>query len=120
MKNALRFVPHAVVFVTSMGVMIVELVASRLVSKYLGSSLFTWTGVIGIVLGGISLGNWLGGILADRFPPRRLASVLLLASSLLTFLIIVLDLVVGRMTWALGTDGMTAGLLAGRRVPVAS
>ena len=107
-----KWIPHAVVFTTSMGIMIVELVASRLVSKYLGSSLYTWTGVIGIVLGGISLGNWLGGILADRFPPRRLAPVLLLASSLLTFLIIALDLVVGRMTWALGSDGMTASTLA--------
>jgi spermidine synthase len=107
-----RWIPHAVVFVTSMCIMIVELVASRLVSKYLGSSLFTWTGVIGIVLGGISLGNWLGGLLADRFPPRRLAPVLLFASSLLTFLIIVLDILVGRLTWSLGTDGMTASALA--------
>jgi predicted membrane-bound spermidine synthase len=111
-KRPVRFVPHAVVFVTSMGVMIVELVASRLVSKYLGSSLFTWTGVIGIVLGGISLGNWLGGRLADRFAPRNLAAILLLVSSLLTFLIIALDVIVGRMTWALGTDGMTVSGLA--------
>ncbi len=110
--GALRFVPHAVVFATSMGVMIVELVASRLISKYLGSSLYTWTGVIGIVLGGISLGNWLGGVLADRFSPRRLAPLLLLAASLLTILVIVMDLVVGRITWVVESSGMTVGLLA--------
>jgi predicted membrane-bound spermidine synthase len=111
MRRLARFVPHAIVFATSMGVMIVELVASRLVSKYLGSSLFTWTGVIGVVLGGISLGNWLGGRLADRFRPRTLASVLLLVASVLTFLIIVLDILVGRTTWALGSDGMMVGTL---------
>jgi predicted membrane-bound spermidine synthase len=66
-----------VVFITSMSIMIIELVASRLVAKYFGNSLFTWTGIIGTVLGGISLGNYLGGRLADRYPADRLASVLL-------------------------------------------
>ncbi len=86
-----RYTPHAVVFITSMGIMIIELVASRLVSKYFGNSLYTWTGVIGVVLGGISLGNYLGGRLADRFSPRAIATPLLLASSLLVFLILALD-----------------------------
>ena len=43
---------------------------SRVVAKYFGNSLYTWTGVIGIVLGGISLGNYIGGKLADRFKPN--------------------------------------------------
>ncbi len=106
-----RLLPHTVVFVASMGVMIVELVASRLVAKYLGSSLFTWTGVIGVVLGGISLGNWVGGRLADRWQARSLAPILLLAASALTVLIIALDVVVGRLTWELPSEGMTVGLL---------
>jgi predicted membrane-bound spermidine synthase len=84
--------PYAVVFLTSMGIMIVELVASRLVAKYVGNSLYTWTGVIGIILGGISLGNWLGGRLADRFPPRSAIPFILGAASVLTVLIVVLDL----------------------------
>jgi MFS family permease len=112
MSRIARLVPHAVVFASSLAVMVLELVASRLVAKYLGSSLFTWTGVIGIVLGGISLGNWLGGRMADRFPPRRLAPLLLLAASLLSILVIVLDIVVGRMTWMLGSEGMTVAALA--------
>jgi predicted membrane-bound spermidine synthase len=105
-------VPHAVVLATSMGVMIVELVASRLVAKYLGSSLFTWTSVIGIVLGGISLGNWVGGRLADRFSPRKLIPVLLLACSVLTALIVLLDLGLSRLTHMPGAGSMTASILA--------
>ena len=111
MRGLVRYVPHSIVFATSMGIMIVELVASRLVAKYLGNSLFTWTSVIGVVLGGISLGNWLGGRLADRFKPRALIPVLLLASSLLTFLVIALDLAVSRITRVLGVDVMTMSLL---------
>lgn len=111
MRRIVRALPHAVVFASSMGVMIVELVASRLVAKYLGSSLYTWTSVIGIVLGGISLGNWLGGKLADRFSPRRIIPLLLLACSILTFLIVVLDLAVGRVTRILGVEAFTMSIL---------
>jgi predicted membrane-bound spermidine synthase len=111
MRRIARALPHAVVFATSMGVMIVELVASRLVAKYLGSSLYTWTSVIGIVLGGISLGNWLGGKLADKFTPRRIIPLLLLACSILTFLIVGLDLAVGRITRTLGVEAFTMSIL---------
>jgi MFS family permease len=81
MKTLRRYLPHLVVFVSSMGVMIIELVASRLISKYFGSSLYTWTGIIGVVLGGISLGNFIGGRLADRYPPRNIIAILLLIAS---------------------------------------
>jgi predicted membrane-bound spermidine synthase len=92
-----RYLPHLVVFVSSMGVMIIELVASRLISKYFGSSLYTWTGIIGVVLGGISLGNYIGGRLADRFVPRNIISILLLVASFLTFLVLLLDLLLFRI-----------------------
>jgi predicted membrane-bound spermidine synthase len=65
----LSLVPHAVVFVASIGVMIEELVVGRLVASYLGNSLYTWTSVTSILLGGISRGNWLGGGLAGMSSP---------------------------------------------------
>ena len=48
--------------------MVVEVVASRVIARHLGSSLYTWTSVIGIVLLGITLGNLLGGRLAELWP----------------------------------------------------
>ncbi len=62
---------NALVFVTSVCVMTLELTASRLIAKTVGSSLYTWTSVIGVVLAGITLGNFLGGWLADRFHRGR-------------------------------------------------
>lgn len=97
MRTLRRYLPHLVVFASSMGVMIIELVASRLISKYFGSSLYTWTGIIGVVLGGISVGNYIGGRLADRFPPRNIIAILLLVASFLTFLVLVLDLLLFRI-----------------------
>jgi len=94
-----------------MGVMIIELMASRLVSKYFGSSLYTWTGIIGVVLGGISLGNFLGGRLADRYRPRTIIAWLLLAASLLTFLILILDLLLYRVLDRGSFSGVTATMV---------
>ena len=46
--------------------MTLELTASRVLAQYLGVSLFTWTGIIGVMLAGTALGNFTGGQLADR------------------------------------------------------
>jgi MFS family permease len=64
-------VPYAVAFLSSMGIMVVELIAGRLIARYLGNSLYTWTSVIGVVLAGIAMGNWIGGRLADRYQPAN-------------------------------------------------
>jgi len=46
--------------------MVLELVGSRLLAPYFGNSLFVWTSLIGVMLGFMSLGYFLGGRLADR------------------------------------------------------
>ena len=76
-------VPNFTVFVASMCIMVVELVAGRLIARHVGNSLYTWTSVIGVVLAGISAGNYLGGRIADRYPPRHSLAVLFLVSSVL-------------------------------------
>jgi len=59
--------PNAVVFVSSACIMVIELVAGRITAPQIGVSLYTWTSIIGVVLAGISVGNYLGGRLADRY-----------------------------------------------------
>src|SRR5919199_6941154 len=54
----------------------------------LGVSLYTWTTVIGVILGGIGLGNYLGGRIADRFPMRRTLVTLLLLGALVSLSIV--------------------------------
>ena len=46
--------------------MVIEIVAGRLVARHVGSNLYTWTSVIAVVLAGLSLGNFVGGRVADR------------------------------------------------------
>ncbi|HBH51426.1 MAG TPA: hypothetical protein DDY91_05980 [Planctomycetaceae bacterium] len=75
---------NLIVFASSVCIMVVELCASRLIASYLGSSLYTWTSVIGVVLAGISLGNYVGGWIAERFDPRRSLGWQFMLSGLLT------------------------------------
>ncbi|MBK8268532.1 MAG: fused MFS/spermidine synthase [Planctomycetes bacterium] len=60
-------VANATVFTSSFCIMVIELVAGRLIAPFVGSSLYTWTSIIGIVLAGIAGGNYLGGRIADRY-----------------------------------------------------
>ena len=54
-----------------------EIAASRVLAPFFGNSLFVWGSLIGIVLAGLSIGYWGGGVLADRWPePRLLAAVM--------------------------------------------
>lgn len=82
---------NAIVFAASVCIMVLELTASRLIAVHLGASLYTWTSVIGVVLAGISFGNYLGGWLADRHPPRKTLAWLFLVAGLLTFSVLWLN-----------------------------
>lgn len=68
--------PALIVFISNACIMIIELVAGRMVAPFIGSSLYTWTTIIGVILAGISIGNYIGGRLADRFASRRMLGAL--------------------------------------------
>ena len=61
----------ALIFFTSAAVLVLEILAGRLLAPYVGVTLETYTGIIGVVLAGIALGTWAGGRLADRSDPRK-------------------------------------------------
>lgn len=70
--------PIPIVFISNACIMVLELVAGRMIAPFVGVSLYTWTSVIGVVLAGISLGNYLGGWLADRWASLRLLGLIFL------------------------------------------
>ena len=57
---------YAIVFMASFCGMSLELTGSRILAPLVGVSLYTWTGIIGVMLAGTTAGNYLGGVLADR------------------------------------------------------
>lgn len=75
-----------VVFFASAAVLVLEILAGRLLAPYVGVTLQTYTGIIGTVLAGISLGSWYGGRLADRVDARRLLGPILVTGGILSLL----------------------------------
>lgn len=92
---AARLLPFVLAFFSSLCIMVLELVASRLVARHVGASLIVWTSVIGIMLGGICLGNVLGGRLADRVDPRRAVGPLYAMGSGLTLFCLWMNALIG-------------------------
>ena len=56
------------VFVSGAVLLGVEIASSRVLAPSFGSSLYVWGALIGVVLTGLAVGYWVGGILADRLP----------------------------------------------------
>jgi predicted membrane-bound spermidine synthase len=68
-------------FIGSACTLVIELIAGRIMAPYIGVSLYTWTSVIGVVLAGMSVGNFAGGVVADRFASWRALAVIFIAGS---------------------------------------
>lgn len=83
--------PYLIVFAASACTLIIEIVAGRILAPTIGVSLYTWTSVIGIVLAGISLGNYLGGRVADRYPSARTLGFILLGGGIASVAILPID-----------------------------
>ncbi len=84
MKKKIEFhkIDYSVLFILNAVGMILELVASRLLSPYFGNSNFVWTAIIGIILLAGSLGNLIGGKIASRVHARFYTCMLLLFASI--------------------------------------
>ncbi len=61
--------------------MILELLGSRIMAPYVGTSIFVWTNLIGVVLAFLSIGYLWGGKLADEGAKPKVFSYLILASA---------------------------------------
>ena len=77
----------AAAFLSGAAIMILELAGNRILAPWFGNSLYTWTGLIGVVLISLSGGYYLGGYLADRWPRDAVLAHLLGGAAVLTVLV---------------------------------
>lgn len=87
-----KFLLELIVFTSGALVMIFEVTGSRILAPYIGTSVYIWTSLIGVILGSLSLGYHLGGRAADKNPElKKLASVLFSAAALMSVTLLLQD-----------------------------
>ncbi len=91
--------------------LVLQLVAGRLLAPFIGSSLETWTSIIGVFLLGIALGNAFGGRLADRYPSPRTLAILLAVGAMTAVWMVVFPLL-------LSSSGAYKSIPLGPRIPL--
>jgi spermidine synthase len=79
------------VFLSGAALLGVEITASRVLAPTFGSSLYVWGALIGVVLSGLAIGYWAGGVLADRRPSPYLFVGAIALGAVLVLLIPVVD-----------------------------
>lgn len=95
---------RVVVFGSGAILMGLEIVGSRVIAPFFGSSVFVWGALISIFLGALSLGYYLGGTMADRWPRASVLATLLAMAGLaiLALNVIARPVLVAFDAWDLG------------------
>jgi MFS family permease len=101
----------ATIFLSSAFLLVLEIAAGRLIAPYVGVSLYTWTSIIGVILAGLSLGNWAGGVWADRGAGPRAAGATLIVGALACLAILWLLTLVAPVLQASGLSLLSASFL---------
>lgn len=94
MDRIRRYDLEIVVFICGAVVMVFELVGSRIMAPYVGTSTYVWTSLIGVILGSLSVGYYLGGRLADFWPfTKPLAIIIFVSAVAIAFSTVIKDFV---------------------------
>lgn len=102
----------SIVFASGFIVLAVEMSASRLLSPYFGDSLLIWANLIGLIMIYLSVGYYVGGSLADRYPRRDLLYQLVAWAGFTIGLVPLLSKPVLRYSMA-GFDSYSVGIIVG-------
>jgi spermidine synthase len=85
--RAFHYFLLTLVFIAGVVSLGIEMCGPRLMAPYFGTSLFIWANQIGFTLLYLSIGYWIGGRVADRYPSPRVLCALTAVAALATGLI---------------------------------
>lgn len=77
---------YLIVFMTGAGVMVIELLGTRMIAPFYGASLYVWSSLISVTMIALALGYFVGGKWADQAKRTGLSLIIALAA-VLTLLI---------------------------------
>lgn len=94
-----RLTIPVVVFLTGAAVLVIEIIAMRILAPYFGTTIFSFSSIISVILAALSFGYFFGGRLADRRPHEWVFYGLIFLAGLST---IFLEVLVHTLLPALG------------------
>ena len=77
---------YLMVFLYNFAVMLIEIAAARLLAPYVGTSYIIWVIIIGIVMTALSIGNIIGGKIADKNKDFKLSRLLIILTLFIFFI----------------------------------
>src|ERR671911_1390038 len=80
-----RLLLNIIVFISGAVLMGLEIVGSRVLAPYFGSSIFVWGSLISVVMASLSIGYYWGGWLSAREPSYGKLLILLLIPGIVIF-----------------------------------
>ncbi len=99
----------SLVFLTGGIILVLEILGSRLVAPFYGTTVYVWSAMITVTLAALSVGYATGGWLADRKKPARMLAIGLAASGVW---ILILPLMREPVLLAMSGLGVQGGALA--------
>ena len=94
MEKIKKYQLEIIVFICGAMTMVIELIAARVLSPYVGSSNLIWTSIIGVMLISMSIGYWAGGKIADKKQDLKDLSEFILIASITASLIPILETII--------------------------
>ena len=83
-------------------VMAVELLGAKMCAVYFGNSLYVWTSVLMVTIGGLAIGYFTGGRLTQRFPAKKTLYLIFSVAGLLVMIMPKLANVIMQFTMTTG------------------
>ena len=79
---------YMIVFTGGAVLMGIEIAGSRILAPSFGTGIFVWGALIGLFMGAMAAGYWVGGRLADRYPSFPVLATIVSLAGVYTFLMI--------------------------------
>jgi spermidine synthase len=102
MVNKMKYCLFLTVFVTGGAVLMLELLGTRIISPFYGTTIYVWSSLISVTLVFLALGYFVGGKLADRRPRLTMLYLFILLAGLSVVLLSMVDSRVLAATDSLG------------------
>ncbi|MCH7535012.1 MAG: fused MFS/spermidine synthase [Bacteroidetes bacterium] len=98
---------YAIGFIEGGSLMACEILGPKLIAPFFGTSLYVWTSVLGITLGAMTAGYWVGGNISEKHPNNKTLFYIIGISALLMF--VMPFIANGVMSFTINTMGIISG-----------